>query len=62
MVIRNAEDQTAWALLAENRVTPFAPSFAGFLEDCIESYDRIFGLDYYHWDEIRRGTANNTAE
>ncbi len=62
MVIRNAEDQTAWALMAEGRVTPFAPSFAGFLEDCIESYDWSFGLEYYRWDENRRGTADNTPE
>jgi hypothetical protein len=62
MVIRNAEDQTAWALMSENRVTPFAPSFAGFLDDCIESYDWSFGLDYYHWREIRRSTADNTPE
>ena len=42
MVIRNAEDKTAWALMAENRVTPFAPSFAGFLEVCTKSYNLGF--------------------
>jgi hypothetical protein len=62
MVIRNAEDRTAWALMSENRVTPFAPSFAGFLEVCTESYDWSFGLDYYSLDEIGRGTANNMPE
>jgi hypothetical protein len=48
--------------MAKGRVTPFARSLAGFLEDCIESYDWKFGLDYNHWDEIRRGTADNTPE
>jgi hypothetical protein len=62
MVIRNAEDQTAWALMAENRVTPFAPSFAGFLEVCTKSYNLGFCLDYYQSDEIARGTANNILE
>ena len=47
MVLRKADDQTAWILHEEHRITALAPSFSGFLELCSESYDKYFCLDYY---------------
>ncbi len=51
MVLRYDDDCIAWALMAENRVIPFVPSFADFLEVCTVHYDRIGCLDYDHWKD-----------
>jgi hypothetical protein len=46
MVLRNADDETAWLLHEEYRVTPLASSFSAFLDLCAESYDERSWLEY----------------
>ncbi len=50
-VILKANGESAWGLMAENRITPFAPSFEVLLEQLVESYEHYFRLDYYQWIE-----------
>jgi hypothetical protein len=50
-VIMQPSGRTAWGLMAENRITPFAPSFEVVLEQMIETYEYYFILDYYRWVE-----------
>jgi hypothetical protein len=60
MVLRNAEGRIAWVLREESRVTPWVPSFAGFLKICAVSYDRRSCLDYYLLDVLGLETGNDS--
>lgn len=48
MVVRHADGQTAWVLMSEHKIIPIASSFSGFLDVCVEAYDKYFLLDYSH--------------
>jgi hypothetical protein len=50
-VMLKSDGESAWGLQAENRITPFAPSFGVLLEQFIEMSRFYWALDYYRWVE-----------
>jgi hypothetical protein len=50
-VLMKANGEVSWALLAEQRICPLAPSFSRFLKQCAICYRDWGHLDYYDWIE-----------